>query len=214
MAESLITPTFRTDKDCIVEAGQWLAPYSAITVTDPGDLDIDHMVPLRNAHNSGAWEWTAERKRLYANYLDDSQHLIAVTARANRSKGARGPEDWKPDDRTYWCQYATDWITVKSTWELTVTRDEQGALAAMLHTCQDPPILAVTTRPGSGIRPRATPTPAPQTQPANTTYSSCDAAQAAGEPRVQGTQGRGKGFPALMVPDARDGDGDGVVCEK
>ena len=50
VAESLITPAFRTDKGCIVEAGQWLAPYSAITVTDPGDLDIDHMVPLHNAH--------------------------------------------------------------------------------------------------------------------------------------------------------------------
>ena len=53
MAESLITPTFRTDKGCIVQADQWRAPYSAITVTDPGDLDIDHMAPLRNAHNSG-----------------------------------------------------------------------------------------------------------------------------------------------------------------
>ena len=98
MAESLITPTFQTDRQCRVEAGQWLAPYSAIIITDPGDLDIDHMLPLRNAHNSGAWACTPERKRLYANYLDDPQHLIAVTAKANRSKGVRGPEDWKPDD--------------------------------------------------------------------------------------------------------------------
>ena len=126
VAESLITPTFQTDRQCRVEAGQWLAPYSAIIITDPGDLDIDHMLPLRNVHNSGAWACTPERKRLYANYLDDPQHLIAVTAKANRSKGVRGPEDWKPDDRTYWCQYAIDWITVKSTWELTVTRDEHG----------------------------------------------------------------------------------------
>ena len=41
-----------------------------------------------------------------------------------------------------------------------------------------------------------------------------DAAQSAGATRVQGTQGSGRGFPKLMVPSARDGDGDGVVCEK
>ena len=213
VAESLITPTYQTDRQCRVEAGQWLAPYSAITVTDPGDLDVDHMVPLRNAHDSGAWAWTAERKRLYANYLDDPQHLIAVTAKANRSKGARGPEGWKPDDQSYWCQYAIDWITVKHTWELTITRDEHGALTVMLHTCQDPPSLSVSTQQDSGVGPRATATPAPN-QPASATYASCDAAQATGEPRVQGTQGRGRGFPASMVPSARDGDGDGVVCER
>ena len=214
VAESLITPTFQTDRECRVEAGQWLAPYSAITVTNPRNLDVDHMVPLRNAHTSGAWAWTAERKRFYANYLDDRQHLIAVTARANSSKGARGPEDWKPDDQTYWCQYAIDWITVKSTWELTKARDEHGALTVMLNTCQDPPTLTLSTYPNHGVGPRATSTPATLTQPGNATYASCDAAQSAGEPRVQGTQGRGNGFPAWMVPSARDGDGDGVVCEK
>ena len=213
VAESLISTTFQTDRECRVEAGQWLTPYSAIIITDPGDMDVDHMVPLRNAHNSGAWAWTAERKRLYANYLDDPQHLIAVTASANRSKGARGPEDWKPDDQNYWCQYAIDWITVKDTWELTVTRDEHEALAVMLNTCQDPPGLSVSTQQDSGVGPRATSTPAP-TQPASAWYSSCDAAQAAGEPQVQGTQGRGRGFPGSMVPSARDGDADGVVCER
>ena len=45
-------------------------------------------------------------------------------------------------------------------------------------------------------------------------YASCDAAQAAGEPRVQGSKGNGRGFPKWMVPSARDGDGDGVVCER
>lgn len=44
-------------------------------------------------------------------------------------------------------------------------------------------------------------------------YSSCDEAIEAGEPRVKGEKGNGKGFLAELV-DARDGDGDGVVCEK
>ena len=45
-------------------------------------------------------------------------------------------------------------------------------------------------------------------------YGSCEEAEAAGEKQVQGSQGGGKGFPAEMVPSARDGDGDGVVCER
>ena len=214
VAESRATPSFRTDSQCRVEAGQWLAPYSAIIVTDPGDLDVDHMVPLRNAHYSGAWAWTAERKRLYANYLADPQHLIAVTARANRSKGARGPEEWKPDDQTYWCQYAIDWITVKDNWDLTVTLRELDALTGMLDTCANPPRLQLS-QGGTPIVPRPTNGPHyPTPTPTAITYSSCDAAQAAGEHRAQGSKGSGQGFPTSMVPSARDGDGDGVVCER
>ena len=50
--------------------GEWLAPYSDTVVVDPGKLDVDHMVPLGNAHDSGAWNWSANRREQYANYLD------------------------------------------------------------------------------------------------------------------------------------------------
>ncbi len=66
--------------------------------------------------------------------VGDPQHLIAVTASANRSKGARGPEDWKPDDRSYWCRYAVNWTTIKDTWGLTATQADQVALMEMLDT--------------------------------------------------------------------------------
>ena len=55
----------------------------------------------------------------------------------------------------------------------------------------------------------ATPTPTPRV-----IYGDCDEAEAAGVPRVQGSEGPGRGFPAWQVPSARDGDGDGAVCEK
>ena len=196
-------------------AGEWLAPYSNTIVTDPGKLDVDHMVPLGNAHASGAWNWSAEQRERYANHLGDPQHLIAVTASANRSKGARGPENWKPEDRSYWCQCAVDWITIKDTWALTVTEPEHDALAEMLNTCATPPKLMASGHSQGERTPGATSTPVPPAPtPTMKSYSSCDAAQAAGETRVQGSQGGGRGFPKWMVPSARDGDGDGVVCER
>ena len=115
------------------------------------------MVPLRNAHLSGDWRWSAQRKEPYANHLADPQHLIAVTASANRSKGARGPEEWKPEDRSYWCQYAIDWTTIKETWDLSVTQREHEALVQMLNTCANPPNLRVeqgTSQPTTARRAR------------------------------------------------------------
>ena len=214
VAESRRAVSFKTERKCRVTSGQWLAPYTNTVVTDPSKLDVDHMVPLGNAHASGAWNWSAEQRERYANHLADSQHLIAVTASANRSKGARGPEEWKPADQSYWCQYATDWITIKDDWNLTVTLREADALSGMLDTCANPPNLLLS-QGSTPIDPRPTngphyPTPTPTAR----TYSSCDAAQAAGESRVQGSQGGGRGFQKWMVPSARDGDGDGVVCER
>ena len=215
VAESRSTVSYRTDRGCRVAAGQWLAPYTDTVVTDPSKLDVDHMVPLGNAHDSGAWQWSANRREQYANYLDDPQHLIAVTASANRSKGARGPDQWKPEDQTYWCQYAVDWIAIKSTWELTVTEAELAGLNEMLYSCNEPPSLWVSHGSVPGVhRATSTPEPRPTATAATIKYNSCDAAQAAGETRVQGSKGNGRGFPKWMVPSARDGDGDGVVCER
>ena len=215
IAESRTSVAYRSDRKCRVAAGEWLAPYTNTIVTDPSRLDVDHMVPLGNAHDSGAWQWSANQRERYANYLEDPQHLIAVTAGANRSKGARGPDQWKPEDRTYWCQYATDWITIKSTWELTVTQQEHTALVQMLNTCAKRPELMVSQQ--SQVKPTPGPTSNPVQQtptPEMRTYNSCDAAQAAGATRIQGSKGNGRGFPKWMVPSARDGDGDGVVCER
>ena len=213
IAESRTAVAYRTDRKCRVAAGEWLAPYSNTIVTDPRRLDVDHMVPLGNAHDSGAWQWSANQRERYANYSEDPQHLIAVTASANRSKGARGPGQWKPEDQTYWCQYAVDWIAIKSTWELTVTEAELAGLNEMLYSCNEPPSLWVSHGSVPGVH-RATSTPAPRPTATATTikYNSCDAAQAAGETRVQGSKGNGRGFPKWMVPSARDGDG--VVCER
>ena len=207
VAESRSRVTYVDDRQCRVEAGRWWDPYTGAVLTDPGDLDVDHLVPLANAHRSGGWAWSEERKRLFANDLGYDAHLIAVTASANRAKGAKGPEEWRPPDESYWCEYATAWSRVKRAWDLTVTHAEAMALREMLKTCDGPVNFEAT-----GELPVAVPA-APLPPPAVGTYASCAEAEAGGEPRVKGSQGEGWGFPASLLPNSRDGDGDGVVCE-
>jgi len=149
--ESLIAPTFKAEDQCQVLSGQWLAPFTGVTVTEASMLDVDHMVPLANAHKSGAWGWDADRKRDYANNLYESSHLIAVTASANRSKGAKGPEEWQPPDKSYRCQYAKNWVLVKSNWSLSVTAAEWIALDDMLGTCDQRLAVELVSESGVGI---------------------------------------------------------------
>lgn len=210
LIEESTSPVEYNDNQCRVESGEWNGPYTGQQFTDPRDLDIDHMVPLGNAHRSGGWAWSEGRKELYANDLTYPGHLIAVQRSANRAKGADGPEEWRPPDRGYWCQYATDWVAIKNEWGLTATSGEAAALSDMLSTCTPPMALGLveTQQPQP-------PTPTPWITPTpGAVYASCDEAEAAGETRVQGSISNGRGFPQDMVPSARDGDGDGVVCER
>jgi hypothetical protein len=118
-----------------VVTGRWTSVYDGIQVTDPGDLDVDHLVPLAEAWRSGAHAWDPERRARFANHLDEPDHLIAVTASSNRSKGDRPPNEWRPPERASWCRYATAWIRVKITWGLTATTAERDALGQMLERC-------------------------------------------------------------------------------
>ena len=114
----------------------WWGPYTGKIFTDAGDLDIDHMVPLREAHVSGGHAWTRAKRIAYANDLDNAQHLIAVHNSANRSKGAKDPAEWMPPNRSYWCQYLADWIEIKQNFELSIDQDEADALELGLAVCQ------------------------------------------------------------------------------
>jgi hypothetical protein len=129
---------------CTVTGGRWFGAFTGTWVTNPSNLDIDHFVPLANAHGSGGWAWSSTTKRDYYNDLSDATHLIAVTASANRSKGSRGPESWKPSDTSYWCVYAHTWANIKTRWELTVTTSELSALTSMLNTCDSQPAATWT----------------------------------------------------------------------
>lgn len=126
---------FQNANQCRVASSEWIDPYRNRTFTNPSDLDVDHMVPLKNAHLSGGWRWDSNKKRDYANSLADSHHLLAVHDSLNQAKGAKGPEEWMPPDTTYWCTYIADWVRIKNEWELTMTPAEKATVDSIGATC-------------------------------------------------------------------------------
>ena len=80
---------------CTATSGTWHSPYDGATWTAASDVDIDHMVTLKNAWISGAWAWTTNKRESFANDLSDPQ-LFAVTDNVNESKGDKSPDAWKP----------------------------------------------------------------------------------------------------------------------
>ena len=124
--------TLHPSRRCRVTAGEWRSHYDDVRVTNPSDLDVDHLVPLAEAWDSGAWVWDDARREAFANDLDHPSSLIAVTASTNRSKGARDPAEWMPPNGNYACTYLAAWITVKARWGLSVDQTEYDFLAGQL----------------------------------------------------------------------------------
>ena len=135
--ESFVTVLFSNDNMCYVRSGKWFDPYSGEYIYFASDLDIDHFVPLYNVHISGGWAWSEEKKTDFANNIGDPDMLIAVRNTTNREKSASSPDDWKPENQVYWCEYAYDWIRIKHEWNLSVTKAEWEALVSMIETCPD-----------------------------------------------------------------------------
>ncbi|MDB4604156.1 HNH endonuclease family protein [Acidimicrobiia bacterium] len=135
--ESLETVTYTSDTYCTVSTGKWFGYYTGEYYYNASDLDMDHFIPLKNAHQSGGYSWSSSKKEEFANYRLDPDNLIAVNLSANRSKGVKGPDEWKPTNTDYWCQYAYDWIRIKEFWSLTATQDEWDALVSMIETCPE-----------------------------------------------------------------------------
>ena len=135
VGESL-TPVRLNGAGCRVVSGRWFDPYTAQTFTDPGRLDIDHFISLAEVHRSGGDSWTTELRRAYANDLDHSNTLLAVSASANRSKGDKDPARWMPPNEAYHCEYLRQWVVVKATWGLSMDEEERSVIQTVLMGCQ------------------------------------------------------------------------------
>ncbi|MFJ5726247.1 HNH endonuclease family protein [Streptomyces sp. NPDC093149] len=120
---------------CTLTGGEWLSYYDEVTVTDARKLDIDHMVPLAEAWDSGASAWDADRRMRYANDLDAERSLVAVTAKTNRSKADKDPSEWMPPAESAKCTYLADWTGTKLRWKLTADDKERTALETLAKGC-------------------------------------------------------------------------------
>lgn len=130
---------------CTLTGGSWTSAYDGTTAPDSRQLDIDHVVPLAEAWDSGAAAWDRERRERYANDLDEPRSLIAVTASSNRSKADQDPQEWLPPQASYRCTYLDDWVLVKTRWALTADPAEKAALTRLATNCPDTPL---TITPG------------------------------------------------------------------
>ncbi|MDA0022788.1 HNH endonuclease family protein [Brachyspira hyodysenteriae] len=115
--ESLVKPIISNNR---VISGKWYDKFTGKYFTNARDLDIDHLVPLKNAHISGASNWSKEKKNEYYNYMKNENHLVAVSKGANRSKGDKSPVEWLPPNEEYQCEYVREWYKIKTDWGLTI----------------------------------------------------------------------------------------------
>jgi hypothetical protein len=122
---------------CKLSGGTWRSYYDDTIVEGPSGLDIDHMVPLAEAWDSGASQWTAARRQAYANDLGSERSLVAVTAKSNRSKSDQDPAEWMPPSADARCTYLADWVAAKLRWNLTVDADERTQLRDLAVPCAD-----------------------------------------------------------------------------
>lgn len=207
---------------CTIDSGSWYSPYDGVTLTSARKVDIDHMIPLKEAWLSGAYRWDAATRASFANDLGYPASLIAVSASSNRSKSDRDPSAWMPSNAGFLCEYAAIWVAVKYRWSLTVDSAERNTLANTLANCGEiaAPIpekvivtyaqeRAIADPNGNSVSQPAAPAGGTRGSGDGVTdpdYGTCAAANAAG---------RGPYYQTIdpEYDFYRDRDKDGMVCE-
>ena len=167
IAEAVTAPT--VGGGCALSGGVWVSRYDALTETGSGrGFDIDHLVPLKEAWDSGAHSWDPQQRERFANDVGYEHSLVGVSAGSNRSKGAQDPTTWLPPEASQRCWYTAAWINVKVRWELSVDTAEADTLRNIISDCPDDaadaalpaPVVtttATTSTPEQGCHPDYSP---------------------------------------------------------
>lgn len=213
IAESVGTVTVTGDCDI---SGSWFSAFDGETTTNPSNFDVDHLVPLREAWDSGANSWDSATRERFANDLGSPHSLIAVSRGSNRSKGAKDPAEWMPPRESYTCEYIFTWTLVKIRWSLSADPAEINALRNYGGNCL---VSEMNFSPAvseaeiiAGNPPEPEPATAPQPEQGeeqaqlDPRFRTCGLAKENGYgPYVEGVDPEYEWY--------RDGDGDGTVCE-
>lgn len=96
-------------------------------------VQIDHIIPLKYAWMHGADKWSQETREQYAN---DPDVLVAADGPANAAKGAKGPSQWEPENKSYTCQYANDWLKIADKYNLSVDQADADWLSDTISSCK------------------------------------------------------------------------------
>jgi hypothetical protein len=206
IAEAIVAPT--VGARCSLTGGRWLSAYDGLTFTDIADLQIDHVVALAEAWDSGASAWTPTRREDYANDLGEPWPLIAVSAASNQSKSDKDPADWLPPARADECPFVSAWIATKARWNLAVDPRERDALVGDIADCPGAE-MPYDPAPPDGQTPGATLAPGGSCDPAYPTV--CIPPP---PPALDCGEIPYRNFKVLPPdPHHFDGDKDGIGCE-
>lgn len=135
LIDASLVPIVYGGSNCWVEAGLWHDKFTDKITEKPSDIEIDHIVPLKEAHQSGAFRWNQERRFEFANDYEKARNLTPVWYSTNRSKGALEPHQWLPPNDATRCEYVDRWIFVKWYWELSVDIKECQFTRQLLQQC-------------------------------------------------------------------------------
>ena len=131
IALSTTSVRFADERQCRVTFGRWISPFTGEVIQDASELDADHIVPLKWAYERGAQTWAQGKREAFAN---DLLNIWPVEASLNRSKGARGPDQWLPPAGQ--CQYVARFVRIGMVYGLTPTTQERATYRKMLDNCK------------------------------------------------------------------------------
>ena len=122
---------------CIVASGTLVSPYTGKRIDfvrgpHSADVQIDHVVALGDAWQTGAQQWSQQKREAFAN---DPAELLAVDARSNEQKGDADAASWLPPNKSFRCAYVETQVEVKAKYGLWVTHAERDAIARVLSHC-------------------------------------------------------------------------------
>ncbi len=131
-ATSVRTPWVYRDKEPEIARGlggyPLKLPYSDDVVTAPAETDVDHIVPIEEALQSGADGWSEDR---WKEFQSDMANLMLSIPEVNRhEKGPKGVGEWVPEHHKMW--YCWDYTLVKLAYGLTFDRNELNRIESIL----------------------------------------------------------------------------------
>jgi hypothetical protein len=125
-------------RNCVVTSGTLVDRYSGETINflrgnvTSMEVQIDHVVALSNAWQTGAFKLSADQRKALAN---DPLNLFAVKGRLNSQKGDGDAATWLPPLKSFRCAYVAQQIAVKAKYSLWVVAPEKAAMGSILAKC-------------------------------------------------------------------------------